>query len=191
MVSSRAVTVEQYLAELPPGRREVIATLRELVNHHLPEGYVECMAYGMIGWSIPLSRYPDTYNGQPLGYLALAAQKGNYALYSMAAYMDPDIDRALRAAFARAGLKLDMGKSCIRFRSLDALPLDAIARLVESMSVDEYIAHYEVSRHGRKAARPAAKPAAKRRAAPKRAKQAPAKRAAGKKPVRTAAKKRR
>jgi len=200
MVSSRALTVEQYLAELPPERRDVIATLRELINHHLPEGFVESMAYGMIGWGIPLSRYPDTYNGQPIGPLALAAQKHNYALYTMVAYMSPDVDRDLRDAFARAGLRLDMGKSCIRFRSLDQLPLEAIARLVESTSVEEFIALYEASRHGgRVAKRRAAKPAARkskpavRRAAKQRpaAKKVPAKRAAGKKPARKAAKQRR
>ena len=85
MVSSAAATVEAYLAELPPERRAVVATVRALVNAHLPEGYVEGMHWGMIGWVIPLSRYPVTYNKQPLIYAALAAQKNNYALYLMCA----------------------------------------------------------------------------------------------------------
>ena len=112
MVSSAAATVEAYLAELPPERRAVVATVRALVNAHLPEGYVEGMHWGMIGWVIPLSRYPVTYNKQPLIYAALAAQKNNYALYLMCAYSDSQVERDLRAAYAAAGLKLDMGKSC-------------------------------------------------------------------------------
>lgn len=143
MVSSKAETVEDYLAELPPERREVIASVRKLVNKNVPDGYVEEMACGMIGWVVPLSRYPVTYNKQPLGYVALAAQKNNYALYLMCAYINPRSDQALKAAYAKAGLKLDMGKSCLRFKTREDLLDKAIAELVGSTPVDETIRLYE------------------------------------------------
>jgi hypothetical protein len=147
MVSSAASTVDQYLADLPPERRAVVATVRDFVNAHLPPGYEEAMAFGMIGWGIPLSRYPHTYNGRPLGYVGLAAQKNAYSLYLMGCYMDSAEDRALRAAYAQAGKKLDMGKSCLRFKSLDGLLLEDIGRIIAGMPVDAYIARYESVKH--------------------------------------------
>lgn len=146
MVSSAAVTVEAYLAELPPERREVIATVRALVNANLPDGYVEGMNWGMISWEIPLSRYPVTYNKQPLGYAALAAQKNHYALYLMNAYTDSQSEHDLRKAYATAELKLDMGKCCLRFRRLDALLQPAVATVVASTPLETHIARYEASR---------------------------------------------
>ena len=147
MVSSKANTVDAYLAQLPAERRAVVATVRDFVNAHLPPGYVEAMAFGMIGWGVPLSRYADTYNGQPLAYVGLAAQKNAYSLYLMGCYMDSAEDRALRAAYARAGKKLDMGKSCLRFKSLDGLLLEDIGRIIASLPVDDYIARYESVKH--------------------------------------------
>ena len=148
MVSSTAQTVDDYLLQLPAERRAVVAAVRDLVNAHLPAGYVEAMAYGMIGWGIPLSRYPDTYNGQPLGYVGLAAQKNGYSLYLNGVYSDPATEQALRDAYARAGRKLDMGKSCLRFKSLEGLLLDEVARIVASTPVDGFIAQYERARSG-------------------------------------------
>lgn len=146
MVQSKATSVTRYLAELPPERRAVVATMRDLVNAHMPPGYEEAMAFGMIGWSIPLSRYPVTYNRQPLGYVALAAQKNGYSLYLMGVYGDPVREQALRAAAVAQGRKLDMGKSCLRFRKPEDLPLETIGELIASMGVDDYIAVYEASR---------------------------------------------
>ena len=143
MVSSSARTVDDYLAELPPERRAVVAAVRDHVNAHLPPGYVESIAFGMIGWAVPLARYPGTYNGQPLAYVALAAQKNAYSLYLMGCYMDSAEDKALRAAYAKAGKKLDMGKSCLRFKSPDDLVLDEIGRIIAGTPVDEFIARYE------------------------------------------------
>ena len=85
----------------------------------MPAGYAESMAYGMIGWAVPLARYPNTYNGQPLGYVALAAQKNYFALYLTCAYQDAAEEAWLADAFARSGKKLDKGKSCVRFRRLE------------------------------------------------------------------------
>ncbi|MGB0134590.1 DUF1801 domain-containing protein [Dokdonella sp.] len=146
MVSSKATTVEHYLDELPPERRDVVASVRNLINSHLPAGYVEEMSCGMIGWVIPLSRFPVTYNKQPLSYVALAAQKTNYAIYLMCSYMNPHSDQALRTAYATAGRKLDMGKSCLRFKRREDLLDEAIASLVGSTPVDETIRLYEAAR---------------------------------------------
>ena len=146
MVSSVATTVTQYLAELPTERRRVVSAARDMVNAHMPEGYRETMAFGMIGWGIPLSRYPETYNKQPLGYVALAAQKNDYSLYLMGVYADGEQEKTLHAAAAAIGKKLDMGKSCLRFKTLDDLPMTAIGELIASMSVEDYIAVYEASR---------------------------------------------
>lgn len=148
MAGSAATTVDDYLAGLPSERRVVVATLRDLINVHLPPGYREGMAYGMIGWCIPLERYPKTYNGQPLSCAALAAQKNACSLYLTGIYMDPAREQALRAAAEAQGRKLDMGKSCVRFKRLEDLPLDAIAALVAGLSVDDYIALYEATRRG-------------------------------------------
>ena len=150
MASSKAATVEEYLAELPPDRREVVSAIRKMVGKHLPKGYTETMAFGMIGYGIPLSRYPDTYNGQPLAYLAIAAQKNYYSLYLMSAYTDSEDERDLKAAFEKAGKKLDMGKSCVRFKRLEDLPpLDEIGRIIARTSPDEFIRRYEAVRAGR------------------------------------------
>ena len=146
MTSSAARTVEAYLAELPAAKREVVATVRDTVRRALPDGYVEQMAFGMIGYVVPLDRYPATYNGQPLSYVALAAQKRHYALYLTCAYQDPAQERALREAFASAGKRLDMGKSCLRFASIDDLPLGAIAAFVAATPVDLFIAQHEAAR---------------------------------------------
>lgn len=101
---------------------------------------------GMLCYGIPLERDPDTYNGQPLGYVSLAAQKNDYALYLMGAYMDPAQAEALRDAFAKAGKKFDMGKSCLRFKKPEDLALDAVAKLIASTPPEKFIAMYESSR---------------------------------------------
>ena len=146
MATSKAATVDEYLAELPEDRRAVVSAVRDVVLRNLPEGYQESMAFGMIGYGIPLERYPDTYNGQPLSYAALAAQKNYYALYLLGAYQDSEQERQLREAFQAAGKKLDMGKSCVRFKKLDDLPLDAIGRFIASTPPEAFIAHYEAAR---------------------------------------------
>ncbi|HYO62290.1 MAG TPA: DUF1801 domain-containing protein [Pyrinomonadaceae bacterium] len=146
MVKSKAATVEEYLAGLPEERREAVGRVREVILANLPEGYREAMNWGMICYEVPLERYPTTYNGQPLGYAALAAQKNWCTLYLMAAYQDSEQERRLREGFARAGLKLDMGKSCVRFRRAEDLALDTIAEVVGGTTPDEFIAAYEAAR---------------------------------------------
>jgi hypothetical protein len=146
MVRSAADTVDAYLAKLPDDRREVATALRRLVLGHLPNGYVETMNWGMPSYEVPLERYPETYNGQPLGYAAFAAQKNNYALYLSCIYMDPQRERALRDAFMAIGRKPDMGKACLRFRKLEELPLTALGELIAATPVDAFIALHERSR---------------------------------------------
>ena len=140
MVSSSATSVEQYLAELAQERAEVVAHVRDLVNASLPAGYVEGMAYGMITWAVPLEAYPDTYNRKPLAYVSLAAQKSYYALYLMAAYAGSEQDTRLRQQWVARGTKLDMGRSCLRFRSLADLHEDLVAEVVASTPMDDFIA---------------------------------------------------
>ena len=146
MVQSKAETVEEYLNELPPERCEIVSEVRDVILQNLPEGYAESMNWGMISYEIPLEVYPDTYNGQPLSYAALAAQKNHYAVYLMGVYQLPDQEAKLREGFKKAGKKLDMGKSCVRFRKLENFPLDVIGELIASISPEEMIASYEKSR---------------------------------------------
>jgi Domain of unknown function (DU1801) len=143
---SDATLVEEYLDELPEDRRAAISTIRDVVNANLPEGYEESMAFGMIGWGIPLEDYPDTYNGQPLGVVALASQKRHMALYLMGLYADEELEQWFRQQYAARGLRLDMGKSCVRFTRLEQVPLDVIGELVRRVPPERYIAHYEAAR---------------------------------------------
>lgn len=146
MAKSGATTVEGYLEELPADRRQVVSAVRDVVRRHLPAGYQETMNWGMISYEVPLERYPDTYNGQPLSFAALAAQKNHYALYLNGVYQDAERESWLREEFRKAGKKLDMGKSCLRFKKLDDLPLDVIGRVIAGTPPEELIAGYEASR---------------------------------------------
>ena len=139
MVSSKALTVADYLAELEPDRRAVVAHVRDLVNRAIPDGYREQMTYGMIGWVVPTDAYPTTYNGQPLAYVALAAQKNAYSLYLTCVYSSPDRKSRLQAAYAAAGKRLDMGKSCLRFKRVDQLVEGAISSEIASLTPSDFI----------------------------------------------------
>ncbi|HSV86055.1 MAG TPA: DUF1801 domain-containing protein [Levilinea sp.] len=143
---ARATTVEAYLDELPAQRKEVVARVRQLILENLPEGYQESINWGMITYGIPLERYPNTYNQQPLSYIALAAQKNHYALYLMGCYTDSKQEAKLRAGYQKAGKKLDMGKSCLRFKKLDDLPFDVLAEVIASLTPDEFMRIYEQAR---------------------------------------------
>ena len=185
-MKTAATSVPDYLASLPPERRAVVSAVRDAVRRRMPAGYEEALAWGAITWQVPLSRYPDTYNGQPLCYVSLAAQKGHYALYLMSAYMNPAHEQRLRDGFARAGLKLDMGKSCVRFKRLDDVELGVIGDLIAAATPEDFIARYEESRGAASSAaarRSAARKAAPTRAAGKATKAATKKPAGAKKPA--------
>lgn len=155
MASSKANSVSEYLEGLPPERRAVVSAVRDVVLKHLPKGYREAMDFGMITYSIPLDVHPKTYNGRPLVYAGLAAQKNHYALYLMGAYADPKVGKSLASEFRKRGKKLDMGKSCLRFRTLDDLPLDVVGNVIASTPVDTMIGFVEKSRKSRGAGAPA------------------------------------
>ena len=146
MVSSKAATPEAYLDELPPDRRAAIAHVRDLVNANLPPGYEETMAWGMISWQVPLATCPDTYNGQPLLFAALAAQKNHNALYLPCVQASEERTRRLKQANAERGRKLDMGKSCLRFRRVEELAEDVLAEAISSVPVEQLIADYRAAR---------------------------------------------
>ena len=146
MATSKASTVAAYLKELPPERRKVMSAMRRLIRANLPRGYQERMSWGVISYQVPLERFPDTYNGHPLCYVGLAAHKNACSLYLMAVYQNPNKAAAFKQAFVKAGKKLDMGKSGVRFRSLDDLPLDAVGDTIAAVPVDAYLDWYQRSR---------------------------------------------
>jgi uncharacterized protein YdhG (YjbR/CyaY superfamily) len=146
MARSKATSVADYLKELPPDRRRDIEAVRAVIKKNLPAGFEEAMNWGMISYEIPLTTYSSTYNKQPLGYIGLAAQKNYNALYMMRVYGDKQQEKKLRDAFQKQRKKLDIGKSCIRFKSSDDLPLDAIGELVASTTPKDWIALFETSR---------------------------------------------
>ena len=138
MVGSSARTPDDYLGELEPQQAAELGRVRDTVNAAMPDGYVERMAWGMISWEVPIEVSGPTYNKQPLVYAALAAQKNYNALYLNCVYASAERTERLRQAFVAAGKKLDMGKSCIRFKRADDLPLDAIAREIGSTTPEEF-----------------------------------------------------
>lgn len=133
------------MKSLPEDRRRVMNRVRRVIQKNLPDGYEEGMQYGMITYFIPLTRYADTYNKQPLAYISLACQKNYYSLYLNNVYTDPDTMTWFKLAWMKTGKKLDMGKSCVRFKSLEDIPLDVISKVVARTSTDEFIAYYEAN----------------------------------------------
>jgi uncharacterized protein YdhG (YjbR/CyaY superfamily) len=143
MAQSKAKTVEQYLAALPADRRRALAAVRQVILKNLPEGYEESLQSGMISYVIPLEKYPNTYNGQALAIASLASQKNHLSLYLMSIYSDKHTGDWFTKEYGESGKKLDMGKSCIRFKKVDDLPLELIGQAVGLTSVDEFISLYE------------------------------------------------
>lgn len=150
---SEAKSVEEYLAALPADRREAIEKVRQVILAHLPEGLVEVINWGMIAYEVPLERYPDTYNRQPLMYAALASQKNHMAVYLTGIYMDDEARREFEAAYKATGKRFDVGQSCVRFRTLGDLPLSLIGDTIGSVGVEEFVERYEESRKGRRSGR--------------------------------------
>ena len=131
--------VEEYLNELPDDRKESLSIVREVITQNLPTGYDEVMNWGMITYEVPLVKFPETYNGKPLMYAALASQKNHMSVYLMGCYMSPDIRKEFENAYKKSGKKFDAGKSCIRFKKVDDLPLKLIGETIASMSVRKFI----------------------------------------------------
>ena len=142
------MTVDDYIDSLPEDRRIAIRSVREVINSRLPVGFEEGVVYGMIAWFVPFTRLAETHNDQPLCVASLGSQKGHMAVYLMSVYGDPTLRAWFEKAYKASGKKLDMGKSCLRFKSLDQLPLDVIGEAIARVSVDQYVATYERTRAG-------------------------------------------
>ncbi len=158
---SAAATVDAYLTALPADRRELLQAVRQVILDHLPAGYAEGMQYGMIGYFVPHALYPAGYHcdpRQPLPFAALASQKQYCSLYLLCIYSQPEHLTWFQTAWAQTGRKLSMGKSCIRFRRLDDLPLEVIGQAIARVPVQQHIAFYEQ----------AVKPEARRKSRPRR-----------------------
>ena len=147
---SDATTVGDYLSELDDGRRQAISAVRRVILGNLPDGYEETMQYGMITYIVPVSVLADTYNGEPLMYVALASQKRYMSLYLTNVYSDASVEAWFTERYRATGKRLDMGKSCVRFRTLDDLPLDLVGEVVGRTPVAEFVDMYRASRSGRK-----------------------------------------
>ena len=150
MARSKAGSVEDYLEELPRQRREALQEVRKVVLDNLPAGYVETINWGVITYEIPLERFPDTYNKRPLMYAALASQKNHMSLYLMCVYSHKESRVRFEEKFKASGKKLNMGKSCVRFKRVEDLPLDVVGEVIAGTSVDAYIRFYQESRTKRK-----------------------------------------
>lgn len=145
-MQSKTQRVGEYLKELSEEKRNVIAAVRRVLRKNLPAGYKEVMQYGMISYVVPLSVYPAGYLGKatvPLPYIGLAAQKNHFALYFMSLYADKKLLHWFEKAYKNAGKKLDMGKSCVRFKKFEDLPAEVIAEAVRCVPPDTYVTLYE------------------------------------------------
>lgn len=178
---SAASTPAQYLAALEPDRRAALTAVRKAITTHLDRDIAEGMQYGMIGYFIPHSVFPDGYHcdpRQPLPVAGLASQKSHMALYLTCCYMNPELDAWFRTAWAATGKKLDMGKGCLRFKKLDDVPLDLIADLFRRVRAKDIITHYQAALASRSKPKAKANPKPAKAAAPKPAKPATKKTAA-------------
>ena len=136
---SKAITVEQYLNELPNDRKEAMSIVRQTIVENLPDGYDEVMNWGMITYEVPLETYPNTYNGKPLMYAALASQKNHMSVYLTGCYMSLDVRDKFEKAYKKSGKRFDAGKSCIRFKKVNDLPLELLGKTIASLDVNEFI----------------------------------------------------
>lgn len=145
-MQSKAATVEQYLKSLPADRREAISAVREVILKNLDRDYEEVMQYGMIGYCVPHRVWPAGYHcdpEQPLCFAGLASQKNHMAVYLMCVYGSKEHEKWFRDAWAKTGKKLDMGKSCIRFKKLDDIALDVIGETIRRVPAKKYLENYQ------------------------------------------------
>jgi hypothetical protein len=146
MATKTQPTVAEFLAQLPQARRREIDRVRALILQYLPTGYEEVVSRRMLVYQVPLARYSDTYNRQPLWYVALASEKSYLSLHLMSIYGDTAKVQRLKDGFQAAGMKLDMGKACIHFKTADDLPLDVIGAVVASMPLERWVAIAQAAR---------------------------------------------
>lgn len=149
-MQSKATTPEQYLAELPDDRKEVIIKLRQLILDNLPNGFEEVMSYGMLGYVVPHSLYPDGYHCDPklpLPFINLASQKAHIGFYHMGIYANEDLLNWFTTEYAKTDIKvkLNMGKSCIRFKKGAHIPYELLGELVAKVTPQDWINAYEAA----------------------------------------------
>ena len=140
---SEAKTVEEYINGLPAERQQAIEQVRAVILENLPQGYEEVMNWGMITYQVPLSAKADTYNQKPLMYAALASQKNHMAVYLSNIYTNQKSQEAFEREYRATGKRYDVGKSCVRFRKLDDLPLKLIGKAIAQTEMQEFISDYE------------------------------------------------
>jgi uncharacterized protein YdhG (YjbR/CyaY superfamily) len=150
MMRSEATTVDDYLAELPEDRRDALSAVRKAILANLPDGYVEAMNWGMISYQVPMETYSGTYNGEPLMYAALASQKNHMAVYLSGIYASEDSREKFEKAYKATGKRFDVGKSCVRFRKLEDLPVELIGETIASMDAEELVGRAKTARAARK-----------------------------------------
>jgi len=138
-MKSNAKTIQGYLEEMPSERRKAIEEVRETILENLPSGYEEALNWSMITYQVPLEVYPDTYNKKPLMYAALANQKNHMAVYLTAIYMDEKLSQDFELSYKKTGKRYDVGKSCVRFRKLEDLPLELIGESIAAIDMDEFV----------------------------------------------------
>ena len=138
-MQSNAKTVKQYILDLPEERKKAVAAVRKTIIENLPDGYEEVMNWGMITYQVPLETYPDTYNKKPLMYAALASQKNHMAVYLSGIYMSEKARKKFEADYRATGKRFDVGKSCVRFRKLDDLPVELIGKSIASIQVKDLV----------------------------------------------------
>jgi hypothetical protein len=148
-MQSVAITPQEYIDSLPEDRKPVMQKLRQLIQDNIPEGFKECMGYGMLGYVVPHETYPQGYHCNPktpLPFLSIASQKNFIALYHMGLYADKDLYDWFVAQYPNhSKYKLDMGKSCIRFKKPEAIPYELIAELLTKMTPQQWISLYEAN----------------------------------------------
>lgn len=148
-MTSKATTVNEYIASLPEDRITAMEHLRKILKKNLPKGFEECMSYGMIGYVVPHKLYPAGYHCSPelpLPFLSIASQKNFIAIYHMGIYANPELLQWFTKEHAKAsGKKLDMGKSCIRYKKVEDIPFELLSELAKKMSPKEWIALYEAA----------------------------------------------
>ncbi len=134
------------MASLPEDRREAVAVVRSVILDRLPDGYAEEMRWGMVSYEVPLAIQPDTYNGKPLLYAALASQKRHMAVYLSGVYADPEARADFERVYRASGKRFDMGKSCVRFRRLEDLPLEVIGDAIARYPIEDFVDLYHLGR---------------------------------------------
>ena len=148
-MQSKATSVNEYLNELPDDRKAAIAKLREVILANLPKGFAETMGYGMIGYVVPKALYPAGYHCTPelpLPFMSVASQKNFIAIYHMGVYADPQLLAWFTAEYPKhCKTKLDMGKSCMRFKKPEQIPYELIGQLASKMTVEDWVAIYEAN----------------------------------------------